>query len=87
SRYQTGSLQPFDLLYEVGRDCVGALILQPPEDAIQNIEQINSETLDAEKLDAILMGYLNPSRHLQQEMYDFRISIAGAQEKTALLRY
>ncbi|NIG76074.1 type II toxin-antitoxin system HipA family toxin [Klebsiella sp. Ap-873] len=87
SRYHADSLQPFDLLYEVGRDCVGALILQPPQEAIQNIEQINSEMLDAEKLDAILMGYLNPSRYLQQETYDFRISIAGAQEKTALLRY
>lgn len=29
SRYQADSLQPFDLLYEIGRDCVGALILQP----------------------------------------------------------
>ncbi|WP_312743477.1 type II toxin-antitoxin system HipA family toxin [Cedecea neteri] len=87
SRYHADSLQPFDLLYEVGRDCVGALILQPPQEAIQNIEQINSEVLDAERLDAILMGYLNPSRYLQQEMYGFRISIAGAQEKTALLRY
>lgn len=48
SRYQTDSLQPFDLLYEIGRDCVGALILQPPEEAIQNVEQIKSEVPDAQ---------------------------------------
>lgn len=50
-RYQTDSLQPFDLLYEIGRDCVGALILQPPQDAIQNVEQIKSEILDAQEQD------------------------------------
>lgn len=87
SRYQTDSLQPFDLLYEIGRDCVGALILQPPEEAIQNVEQIKSEVLDAQALDDILTGYLSSSHYHQQERRDFRISIAGAQEKTALLRY
>ena len=87
SRYQANSLQPFDLLYEIGRDCVGALILQPPEEAIQNIEKIDGEVLDSKELDIILTGYLNYSRYRQQEVRDFRISIAGAQEKTALLRY
>ena len=87
SRYQANSIQPFDLLYEIGRDCVGALILQPPEEAIQNIEKIDGEVLDGEELDSILTGYLSHSRYLQQEMRDFRISIAGAQEKTALLRH
>ena len=77
SRYQANSIQPFDLLYEIGRDCVGALILQPPEEAIQNIEKIDGEVLDGEELDSILTGYLSHSRYLQQEMRDFRISIAG----------
>lgn len=87
SRYQTNSLQPFDLLYEIGRDCVGALILQPPEEAIQNIEQITGEPLDDVQLGDVLTGYISTSRLLQQQQRDFRISIAGAQEKTALLRY
>lgn len=87
SRYQANSIQPFDLLYEIGRDCVGALILQPPEEAIQNIEKIDGEVLDRKELDSILTGYLSYSRYHQQEMRDFRISIAGAQEKTALLRH
>lgn len=86
-RYQADSLQPFDLLYEIGRDCVGALILQPPEEAIQNVEKINCEVIDAQQLDEILTGYLSTSRFHQKEMRDFRISIAGAQEKTALLHY
>ncbi|WP_039056166.1 type II toxin-antitoxin system HipA family toxin [Enterobacter sp. Bisph1] len=86
SRYQTNSIQPFDLLYEIGRDCVGALILQPHGEAIQNIEQITGEALNDARLGDVLTGYLNPSRH-QQDAPDFRISIAGAQEKTALLRY
>ncbi|WP_342321795.1 type II toxin-antitoxin system HipA family toxin [Kosakonia sp. BYX6] len=86
-RYQANSLQPFDLLYEIGRDCVGALILQPPEEAIKNIKQISSEALNDEQLGEILAGYMSTSRYLQQESRDFRISIAGAQEKTALLRY
>lgn len=55
-RYQANSLQPFDLLYEIGRDCVGALILQPPEEAIKNIKQISSEALNDEQLGEILAG-------------------------------
>lgn len=87
ARYKANSLQPFDLLYEIGRDCVGALILQPPEEPIQDIRQISAEPLDEHQLGEILAGYLGTSRYLQQERRDFRISIAGAQEKTALLHY
>ncbi|KMK20073.1 serine/threonine protein kinase [Pluralibacter gergoviae] len=87
ARYHAESLRPFDLLYEIGRDCVGAVILQPPDEAIQDIQHIYSERLNEAQLDAILTGYLSTTRFRQQEIPDFRISIAGAQEKTALLRY
>ena len=87
ARYHADSLRPFDLLYEIGRDCVGAVILQPPDEAIQDIQHIYSERLNEAQLDAILTGYLSTTRFRQQEIPDFRISIAGAQEKTALLRY
>lgn len=87
SRFQANSLQPFDLLYEIGRDCVGALLLQPTGEAVTAIRQIRGETLDEERLDSLLMGYVSPSRFHQQSKKDFRISIAGTQEKTALLRH
>ncbi len=87
SRFQASSLQPFDLLYEIGRDCVGALILQPPGEPLSDLRTIRGETLDKASLDAVLKGYLSASPSLRHESADFRISIAGAQEKTALLHH
>ncbi|MFC1235955.1 type II toxin-antitoxin system HipA family toxin [Vibrio sp. F74] len=85
SRYKASSKQPFDLLKEVGKDSVGAIALLPP-DLPYKKEPLNYEVLDNKKLEAVLSGYKSdiPLGMLEEEE-DFRISVAGAQEKTALL--
>jgi len=85
ARYQIKSRQPFDLLQEVGRDSVGATMLLPPEMPLPPL-QARYEVLDEARLEKVLSAYQSdiPLGMLREET-DFRISVAGAQEKTALL--
>ena len=85
ARYKASSKQPFDLLKEVGKDSVGAITLLPPELPYKK-EPLNYEVLDEKKLEAVLCAYqANIPLGMIEEEEDFRISVAGAQEKTALL--
>ncbi|HEY3983538.1 type II toxin-antitoxin system HipA family toxin [Cedecea sp.] len=85
-RYHARSKQPFDLLAEIGRDSVGAVtLLLPGEDA--GIQVLEWELLDAAKLERLLTAYqADIPLGMIVEENDFRISVAGAQEKTALLK-
>jgi len=85
NRYRAKSMQPFDLLREVGRDSVGALMLLPAEAAAPDLV-VRYELLDEARLEKILSAYRSdiPLGMIPEER-DFRISVAGAQEKTALL--
>lgn len=85
TRYRAKSMQPFDLLREVGRDSVGALMLLPAEAAAPDLV-VRYELLDEARLVRILSAYRSdiPLGMIPEER-DFRISVAGAQEKTALL--
>lgn len=85
ARYKASSKQPFDLLKEIGKDSVGAIALLPP-DLPYKKEPLSYEALDDKKLEAVLSAYKSdiPLGMLEEEE-DFRISVAGAQEKTALL--
>ncbi|MBO2694995.1 type II toxin-antitoxin system HipA family toxin [Shewanella algae] len=85
ARYKASSKQPFDLLKEIGKDSVGAIALFPPEHPYKK-EPLSYEILDNKKLEAVLSAYKSdiPLGMLKEEE-DFRISVAGAQEKTALL--
>lgn len=85
-RYQAKSKQPYDLLAEIGRDSVGAVTLLPAqEDATR--QPLVWEPLDDARLEAVLTAYQAdiPLGMIEGED-DFRISVAGAQEKTALLK-
>ncbi|MFB1117177.1 type II toxin-antitoxin system HipA family toxin [Dickeya dadantii] len=86
ARHHADSTQPFDLLAKVGQDSVGALQLVPQGIPARDIKQIEYKTLSEQQLESILSGYLSdaPLGMIDTED-DFRISIAGAQEKTALL--
>ena len=85
ARYKASSKQPFDLLKEIGKDSVGAIALLPPELPYKK-EPLNYEVLDDKKLETVLSAYKSdiPLGMLEEEE-DFRISVAGSQEKTALL--
>jgi len=88
SRYSAGSEGTFDLLAAIGRDCVGAIQLLPDQENPTNVKRIAGEALTDEEVAAVLRatvsGDVFPGVHNHK---DFRISIAGAQEKTALLRH
>lgn len=86
ARFRTPSRDAFDLLAAIGRDCVGAIQLSPPDEPPSDIAAIQSHPLtdaDIEKL--LVQTVAAPDFAGRLEEDDFRISLAGAQEKTALL--
>jgi serine/threonine-protein kinase HipA len=74
----------YSLLAAVGRDCVGALQFLPEDEQAAAHGQIDAEPLDDDAIAAILYNLGRAPLGLQRDDA-FRISIAGAQEKTALL--
>lgn len=84
-RYRANSGDAIDLLAAIGRDCVGALQLLPEEDEPGPLVAPTGIPLSEAEVSRELAAVTNPAR-LLAEASDFRISIAGAQEKTALLR-
>ncbi len=86
SRYGTASTDAFDLLTAIGRDCVGAVQLLPGDETPVGFDRIDSEPLTDAGVEQAIAASLSGARALgQREPDDFRISLAGAQEKTALL--
>ena len=85
-RFHTQSIGAFDLLQEIGRDCVGALQLLPEDQSPVNIQQITGERLTTDGVAELLTRSLGSTFAREESIEDtFRISLAGAQEKTALL--
>ena len=84
--FRTAGIAPHQLLAAIGRDCVGAIQLLPIDEVPTDIFSINGEPLD-ERGVATLLRHTLAERPLGQgqEMDDLRLSIAGAQEKSALL--
>lgn len=84
-RYRAQSLEPFDLLAELGRDCVGAIQLLPAGEAPEGLFTIRARPLSTVDIAAMLRHTAEafPGQHGGEE--ELRLSIAGAQEKTALL--
>ena len=76
-----------DLLREIGRDCVGAIQLLPGGAVPEDVRRIDAEPLSESEIEAHLERVPSEGRFREEESEDFRISIAGNQEKTALLRY
>ncbi|MEO1246465.1 MAG: type II toxin-antitoxin system HipA family toxin [Pseudomonadota bacterium] len=85
TRFGAASTSAFDLLVEIGRDCVGAIQLLPSDQPPENVRQIDGEPLDEEAVADILRSTTSSAPLGQRDDESFRISIAGAQEKTALL--
>lgn len=85
-RFHTATIGAFDLLAEIGRDCVGALQLMTEGQVPLGVRQITAEPLSSEGV-ADLLGRSLEEVSVREEGSDdtFRISLAGAQEKTALL--
>lgn len=87
SRFRARSAEAFDLLTAVGRDCVGAVQLLPPGDDPVGWNTVDVEPLDEARVERILASVTSDAPLGQRdEDEELRLSIAGAQEKTALLR-
>jgi len=87
-KFDSRSTSPFDLLAELGRDCVGAIQLLPPEDIPKDIKSIQFKALSEKDVANILKKAVssNPFGDTDTDTDgELRISLAGAQEKTALL--
>lgn len=78
------STEPFDLLAAAGADCVGAVQLFPSRD-MPDVRSLRSSPIDDAAIAAILRSYSSLPLGMTPDDDDFRISIAGAQEKTAFL--
>ncbi len=84
AKFQIPTNQPYDLLASIGRDCVGAIQLVegeiPPFD-----KDIKFERLTDKEIATIMQGYQQYPLGMTDPSSDFRISLAGAQEKSAFL--
>lgn len=74
----------FSMLAKIGRDCVGALQFLPLDDDPIATGALDGEELSARAVGALLASLGRAPLGLDADG-DFRISLAGAQEKTALL--
>jgi serine/threonine-protein kinase HipA len=85
ARYGAASLSAFDLLAEVGRDCVGAIQLLREDEESGAGETVEGREVDSGEIARILSGLTASGSGGRLFDEEFRISLAGAQEKTAFL--
>lgn len=86
ARYRTAGTSPHELLAALGRDCVGAIQMLAPDEAPSELETIRGEPLDEARIARLLRDTTAGPLPGQPDFErDLRLSIAGAQEKTALL--
>lgn len=87
-RFRTRDAEAFSLLEAIGRDCVGAVQLLPEGMEPTGWDRIDAEPLTADEIGKVLDAV--PAERTLGLAADgddlFRISLAGAQEKTALTR-
>src|SRR3984893_18096114 len=89
TRFATHSASTFDLLEAIGRDCVGAVQLLPESEKPKDWDRLNVQRLKPKEIEAILRAVPTISAPLLNGIDasgDFRISLPGAQEKTALTK-
>ncbi len=88
-RFRTGSVEAFDLLGAIGRDCVGALQFLPEGADPEGQDRVEGVELDEAAIERHLLEVVTPGRFgaARDPDDDFRISLAGAQEKDAYLRW
>lgn len=84
SKFKVKSNHPFDLLAAIGKDCVGAIQLshEKPTD----VKALEYKKINSIEIESLLKNYQESPLGVSPELDDFRISLAGAQEKTALLK-
>lgn len=77
----------FDLLAKIGRDCAGALQITTANQTPEATHQIRATPISDRAIEDLLLKTTGSKAFGRlDEDDDFRVSIAGAQEKTALLK-
>lgn len=78
----------YSLLETIGRDCVGAMQFIPEGEGTRTAtnKAISGEPLTDENIEAVLASLTHAPLGMDKDQ-EFRISVAGAQEKTALLKH
>lgn len=74
----------YSLLEQIGRDCVGAMQFLPDDAPPDTGQEIRGEPVSHTEIEKILANLGGTPLGIDPE-HEFRISVAGAQEKTALL--
>ena len=87
TRFQAASTSAFDLLAAVGRDCAGAVQLLPPDQEPSGFDRIEARPLSDKEIGLRLRAVTAAPApgSLGAESEELRLSVAGAQEKTAFL--
>ncbi|WP_347311657.1 HipA domain-containing protein [Defluviimonas sp. SAOS-178_SWC] len=85
ARMAADGTDPHSLLAAIGRDCVGAMQFVPDGEDPRDPFRLDSAPIDDGAIEALLNDLEAHPLGLDPDQA-FRISIAGAQEKTALLR-
>lgn len=86
-RYRVASGSAFDLLAAIGRDCAGAVQLVSAGEEPRDPRRIDAFALDETGVAQLLRDATTGGPLGAREADAFRLSIAGAQEKTALLKH
>ncbi len=86
SKFGAESKRSFDLLSVIGRDCVGALSFLPKKMNTPLEFEMNYSKLSHAQIELKIKSLGSTSPLGMESAQDFRISIAGAQEKTAFLK-
>ena len=84
TRLKAESNDAFDLLAEAGADCVGAIQLVKALPA-PSVKEIQAQPVSDRKIAEILKSYKQQPLGMTPEEDEFRISLAGQQEKSAFL--
>lgn len=86
SLFNISSSHPFDILAKIGKDCIGAIELSAGESCFA--KKIEYKKLNKKTIRDLINNYkANPlGMGLSESQSDFRISLAGAQEKFGLLK-
>ncbi len=76
----------YSLLAQIGRDCVGAMQFLPDGEVVDALQPVQGAPLGEDEIAAVLANLDKAPLGIDFDG-EFRISVAGAQEKTALLRH
>ncbi|NUA29559.1 type II toxin-antitoxin system HipA family toxin [Cupriavidus basilensis] len=86
TRFKAATTEAFDLLEAIGRDCVGAVQLLGENEQPAGHDRIEGTPQSDSDIEKLLRQTVSPTgMGAQDDDDDLRISLAGAQEKTALL--